>query len=198
MRAALTFAAVLACACGADDERIPTDAAMVDGSPVLDAAGDAPAVGDRCGGITGITCAPDHFCDYPNDSCGAGDLQGTCRERPTACPELLVAEPTCGCDGVVYDQPCEAHAAGTDLAAAGGCPVPEGSFACGYTQCTLADRYCERQVSDVADEGDTFACRPLPGCPTTMPTSACLLGEPCGDMCSGVAATGRTLTCPGG
>jgi hypothetical protein len=187
-------------ACG-DDEQLPVIIdARTDAQPGLDGPVDAGTdAGERaCGGRLGATCPGDQYCDFGTNSCGATDEEGVCRPRPTTCPDLLVAVPTCGCDGVVYGQDCEAYMAGTDLDALGGCPVPQGMFACGYTQCSLASQYCQRQVSDVGGEPDGYDCRPLPTCPSQFPTCACLAGEPCGAMCSGMGTTGLTLTCPGG
>lgn len=181
-------------ACGSDDERLPP---IVDAAPPgLDASLDASS--GRCGGILGETCAAGQYCDFPLNSCGATDEQGSCKPRPTSCPDTLVAVPTCGCDGTVYSQDCEAYMAGADLNALGSCPVPEGLFACGYTQCSIATQYCARQVSDIGDEPDSYACLPLPWCSSEHPTCACLASEPCGAQCSGEGVTGLTLTCPGG
>ena len=169
----------------------------VDAPAAIDAGADAP--GPRlCGGFAGAVCGADQYCDFARNGCGATDEQGVCTPRPTDCPDLLVAIPSCGCDGTVYGSPCEAYAAGADLSASGGCPVANGSFACGYTQCSLRNDYCQRQLSDVVDEPDGFVCRPVTNCPSEFPTCACLAGEPCGAACSGVGATGLTLTCPGG
>lgn len=181
--------------CGGEDEHRPDAAATVDaavdGPPGLDAAGSI------CGGFAGATCGPTEYCDYGTNGCGATDETGVCTPRPTGCPDTLVFVPTCACDGVVYGSECDAYAAGADLNANGGCPVATGSFACGYTQCGLADAYCQRQLSDVVGEPDGYACRPLPSCPGGA-TCACLAGEPCGAACSGAGATGLTLSCPGG
>lgn len=175
---------------GGDDDAVVHDARR-------DAAADA--AGPRvCGGFAGATCRADEFCDFARNTCSVTDEQGVCRPRPTSCPDLLVAVPSCGCDGQLYASECEAQAAGTDLNDQGGCPVPSGWFACGHTQCNLRSQYCQHQVSDVANEPDGFTCPPLPGCPSELPTCACLAGQACGSWCTGQGATGLTLTCPGG
>jgi hypothetical protein len=74
-----------------------------------------------CGGIAGLTCDDaDAYCHYDLPGhCGAGDVQGACRTRPTACTKEAV--PVCGCDGNDYSNACEANAAGTSVAAEGQC-----------------------------------------------------------------------------
>jgi hypothetical protein len=67
----------------------------------------------RCGGFGGIECPDGMYCDYPQNSCGATDGTGVCKEQPRACPEYI--DEVCGCDGQVYTNPCFAHASGTDI-----------------------------------------------------------------------------------
>lgn len=185
--------AAAAAGCGGEDEHFPTDAATT-----IDAASSIDAAIRQCGGRAGQLCNADEYCDFNRNSCGATDESGACVTRPTACPDVLVAVPTCGCDSVVYGSECDAYAAGADLNAAGSCPVAAGSFACGYTQCNLHTQYCRRDISDVGDEPDGYSCQPVPSCPAQFPTCGCLAAEPCGAMCSGAGVTGLTLTCPGG
>ncbi|MEZ4403941.1 MAG: hypothetical protein R3B06_28210 [Kofleriaceae bacterium] len=157
------------------------------------------AAGVACGGFAGDTCAATEYCDFSRNTCGATDEQGVCVPRPTACPDLLVAIPTCGCDAVVYGSPCDAAAAGADLDDLGGCPVDADHFACGHAICGVRTSYCRHEVSDVVGEPDAFACVPAPAaCPSGAPACGCLSAEPCGDACTGDSATGVTLTCPGG
>ena len=186
---------LLAAACGDRDDAPPVDAAPGDGA--TDAASDG-ATGARCGGFAGLTCAADQFCDFARNTCGATDEEGECKPRPTACPDTLVFQANCACDGMIYGSECDVYAAGSDRNALGGCPVAGGSFACGYTQCNVFNEYCRREVSDIGDEPDVFSCQPLPGCPSQFPTCACLAGELCGSQCTGQGTTGLTLTCPGG
>lgn len=149
--------------------------------------------GRACGGFAGTSCSSNEFCDFGRNSCGATDEQGTCRTRPTACDDLFA--PVCGCDGVTHSNECDANAAGTDVSALGSCPVPAGQFRCGFRTCDLSAEYCQRGVSDIGGEPDTFECMPLPASCTSC---GCLMQEPCGDFCDGAAGMGFTLTCPGG
>ena len=149
-----------------------------------------------CGGFAGIACGPDQFCDYPDDSCGGADGSGICRKRPSACPDLY--SPTCGCDGKVHGNACDANAAGVDVAAHGNCKPPPGTFACGPTFCQISGQYCERQVSDVSNEPDGYSCKLTPPSCGKTPMCSCLGKEPCGAWCKPIALGQLMLTCPGG
>jgi hypothetical protein len=174
---ALTLLAALAAGCGGTEEAVP---------------------GGACGGRGGAACPADQYCDFGGNRCGADDMPGTCRPRPASCPVLLVPERVCGCDGAVHPSLCDANLAGADANAAGTCTLEPGAFACGYRQCTRSSQYCVRSTSDVGGEPDAFTCSGLPaGCSGTA-SCACLAGQPCGNLCSGDAASGVTLTCPGG
>lgn len=73
-----------------------------------------------CGGLAGILCDDDEWCDYPASApCGEVDQFGVCRPRPEVCIELY--QPVCGCDGQDYGNGCMAAAEGTDVAYPGVC-----------------------------------------------------------------------------
>jgi len=157
---------------------------------------DAGGPGATCGGFAGTRCVVGEFCDFGPNTCGGTDETGTCRPQPTACPDVV--DPVCGCDGQIHGNECEANASGFDVNATGSCAVDPGEFACGFRVCSLATSYCQRAASDVGGEPDGFSCIPLPiGCGST-PSCACLTSEPCGSLCSGDAANGLELLCPGG
>jgi hypothetical protein len=182
--------------CEDDGGQSPPDAPLgqIDASPP-----DAPP-GNVCGGGGDLDCPATQYCDYAENGCGAADETGVCRDRPIGCPDTaaLVFQAHCGCDRVVYGNDCDAYAAGTDLNRYGSCPVPAGSFACGWLQCELMTQYCQHTISDVVGEPDGYACMPIPACPSQLPNCACLATEPCGDACTGDAVVGLTVTCPGG
>ena len=75
--------------------------------------------GDRCGGLSGLTCTGATFCDFPSDSCGIADEEGTCSPRPDECPTIHA--PVCGCDGATYGNSCVAHSSGVDVLHDGPC-----------------------------------------------------------------------------
>jgi len=82
-----------------------------------------------CGGAGGVTCAATEFCSYglgttTTVTCLTPGALGSCEPRPTSC--IAVYAPSCGCDGVTYENPCEAAKAGTSVALGGACPQPDG------------------------------------------------------------------------
>lgn len=151
--------------------------------------------GKMCGGIAGIQCAADEFCDFLDDQCGGADGAGECKPRPQGCPDIYM--PVCACDGEVKGNGCDANAQGQDVNVLGGCTAPAGMMPCGPGFCELATSYCQRTTSDVAGYPDSFSCIPLPAGCGDVPSCACLANENCGNMCS-EADGGLTLTCPGG
>ena len=73
-----------------------------------------------CGGLLGQDCGADAYCDFPDgDMCSFADGAGLCVPRPQVCPAVL--DPVCGCDGVTYDNSCDAQVNGTDIASRGPC-----------------------------------------------------------------------------
>lgn len=152
--------------------------------------------GRACGGFAGGGCSNSEFCDFGRNTCGATDEQGTCRPRPNACDDVL--DRVCACDGVIHTNECDANVAGVDLNANGSCPTMGGRFACGFRTCATPGQYCQRSVSDIGGEPDTFTCMPVPSGCGAVASCACLTAEPCGSFCSGTNTTGLTLTCPGG
>lgn len=79
-------------------------------------------VPEFCGGLLGEVCPETHYCDYDESvgtACGIADGTGSCRLRPEVCNTGI--QPVCGCDGMQYNNECEANAAGTDILNAGSC-----------------------------------------------------------------------------
>ncbi len=111
------------CACDGENYWSACEAAR-HGSDIWGGADFCPPP-EFCGGLAGIQCAEDQFCDYPNDSfCGGDDSQGICRARPTECPEPQADEAVCGCDFGTYGSECEANLVGMDV-------IPGDALECG-------------------------------------------------------------------
>jgi Kazal-type serine protease inhibitor-like protein len=89
----------------------------------------APAQAATCGGLLGLSCGADEFCNFaPEAICGAADQTGTCTPIPQACTREF--NPVCGCDDRTYSNGCEANAAGVSVASPGACAAETGG-ACG-------------------------------------------------------------------
>lgn len=145
-------------------------------------------------------CGDTEYCDFPDDMCGAGQ-PGVCTPRPDACSDG--SHIICGCDGKIRYAGCQTLQGFDTNADASACPITgpvgvgETVFACGDRFCRTSVSYCQRQVSDIANEPDSYACELFPqGC--TDSDCACLADEPCGAMCAEPADGEVTLTCPGG
>lgn len=83
-------------------------------APVIDAAGEA------CGGITGVMCPANFYCEKPEGQClEILDGPGSCQRVPEACP--AETRPVCGCNGATYSNACEAAQMGVSIVAQGEC-----------------------------------------------------------------------------
>ncbi len=91
------------------------DDGAVDASPGQDSGGGSDGGTDVifCGGLLGLTCDDELYCDYPDETCGDGDFQGECKPRPTFCD---IGEEVCGCDTQLHTSACAAAMIGVDVA----------------------------------------------------------------------------------
>jgi hypothetical protein len=195
--AAVFFLSVLVASCGSN---VPTGSSMGTTSGAGGSTGTSTSTASSssggakvCGGMSGMSCAADEFCSFPDHRCGHGNSTGTCMPRPTGCPKNYI--PTCGCDGMIYGNVCSANNAGIDVSDAGGCKAPVGDFGCGSQFCPLTD-YCGETTTNQSP-ASMFTCQPLPGGCTMPPTCACLAVLPCGASCMPTADGGLHMVCMG-
>lgn len=72
-----------------------------------------------CGGLLGLQCNSDEYCNFTDLSCGAADQTGRCDGVPEVCTEIYA--PVCGCDDRTYGNACEAAGAGVSIVKNGEC-----------------------------------------------------------------------------
>lgn len=201
MGALATGAVFLAAGCGGSTIIVTELDGGAHAVPMIDAATVDAAV--RSCGVPS-DCASSEFCDRKG-ACGTGAARGTCAPRPHGCTSLY--SPTCGCDGNIYGNPCDANAHGQDLSSRGECPAPKGWFSCGDRYCTAPVSYCQITGNDAPTPGQpaaSYACTPLPPSCTGKSDCSCFpVGTPClsANQCKAVGTApdvGFQIVCPGG
>ncbi|MBL8743516.1 MAG: hypothetical protein JNK04_20540, partial [Myxococcales bacterium] len=148
--------------------------------------------GPICGGLTGLGCGPDEFCEYPvSAQCGVSDQSGTCSPLPTACPEIYA--PVCACDGNTYSSACDANSAGLSVLHVGECggggPCTSNTDCDTDELCNL-DYNCSAAIPDGAEDaiGGGYCEAKPDGCPDIyMPVCSCD-GTTYGNACDAHAA----------
>lgn len=150
-----------------------------------------------CSAQGGVGCADDEICDYPDNQCGTGQINGICAKRPKFCPPELgndTEAPACGCDAKLHKSGCATHEDGTDLSINNLCATPAGTYPCGALFCTLGTQYCKHLLYNQG-ASELTSCNPLPGCGATCD---CLLSTTCGSTCGGTPEGGIEVFCPDG
>jgi hypothetical protein len=204
--------------CGCDDNTYPNACAANSAGVSVARQGEcepAPGGSEACGGLQGLQCADDEFCNFAPDAiCGAADQTGTCTLVPEACDDIL--DPVCGCDGETYSSDCVANQAGVSVASRGECePAPGDGEACGGLLgaqcgdgqfCAFApDAFCgaadQTGICTDIPQACTREFNPVCGCDGVTYSNPCIansagtsvssLGEcdtppPSGDVCGGL------------
>ncbi len=126
---------------------------------------------------TNAECASGEYCEKAPGNC---DGAGRCVARPELCPQDI--DPVCGCDGVTYNNACEAASAGVNVQHPGACAA-----VCTMNAECAAAEYCK--TSGCGGQGE---CQPRPQfCPDVwLPVCGCdrvTYGNACEAAAAGVS-----------
>jgi hypothetical protein len=114
-----TCSSVSSPVCGCDNRTYDNECKAAQAKVPLFATGDCP-----CGGSDNTPCEPGRFCSLMSGACLNPAAEGTCKPKPTTCPD--VSSPVCGCDGITYDNTCLASKAGVSVVGTGECKSIDG------------------------------------------------------------------------
>ena len=109
-----------------------------------------PDAGVDCFTAGAAACSDAEYCSYTGNRCGRGTpsdfprARGDCLPRPRSCQGQL-PQLTCGCDGQLYPNGCEAVRHGTDIGNANGCALPPNLMPCDAMFCDVRETYCRSE-----------------------------------------------------
>ncbi|HYP77615.1 MAG TPA: Kazal-type serine protease inhibitor domain-containing protein [Polyangiaceae bacterium] len=198
--------AVYAPVCGCDNATYSSacSAALKGISVLHSGACESTTPGATCGGLKGVACAKNEYCNYPPDAkCGAADQTGTCATIPSDCGAYAY-DPVCGCDNVTYPNTCTAAAKRISLLHSGACEPTTPGATCGGLLGAGCEKneFCNFPIETKCGSGDqTGTCTAIPGACTleSAPVCGCdgkTYGNACAAMVAGVsvAAKGECAT----
>jgi hypothetical protein len=185
--------------CGCDGNTYPNECEAQAKGFSAASAGACNGGGTDCGGITGLQCAANEYCNFPESAqCGAADQTGQCTKKPTACTKEF--HEVCGCDDKTYNNSCLAAEAGVSIARDGACTTTSGSGKdCGGIagiQCD-AGEFCNTPESAHCGAADqTGKCETLPTVCTAdfRPVCGCdgmTYGNACSAFTKGVSVSAQ-------
>ncbi len=124
--------------------------------------GGTPGSGGTCGGLQGLKCTADQYCNFPASAqCGATDQTGKCAPKPQLCTEIYA--PVCGCDGMTYSSDCVAAGAGISVAKTGECGGKGTACGARAGDTCAADEYCLYTPAAMCGRADaTGTCAKIP------------------------------------
>lgn len=104
-------------ACGCNGETYANLCEAAEANAWVRALDECPSLGRPCGDTIDSVCGAGEYCKYEPPSasvCGERGGTGYCTAKPTTCETRGFQ--VCGCDGVLYDNSCEAARAGVSEA----------------------------------------------------------------------------------